>query len=1033
MLSLFPLCLLVALSACDGDETATPEPVQEVQQPILEDPSKTDTPEVQKRTPAEEAVALADAGRHGEAVAALEALLEANAAEPEFWRLLGQEARLSGEPGALLDRLDADAAIGGQTAAHHALRATLALAADRPADALEAARKLRAANDEEGAALWVTAWEALAPDARPELDPTSLDSTQAGDALLLAATGSKSKRKPLLAELQLTHWRAVLLRARLLEEVGDKEAVGAAWAALLDDTNPDVRRAAALYAAAAADSAAVAAGHAATAARAATEAHDGAAAGEDLATAVDRYLSALRSDEALALATELHAPREAAKDTAGSSWTGLALARAALADGSLQLALTHGRQASTAFAEAGATDEAAAAAWIQGLAAWHLGLTEELKDAASRAGGQAAVLEALSAVLLGQADEALSTLSTATAEGPAGVQLRLAAARTATYAGGNAVSLAGQAVRLADKTGHLPSRIEARLALETYATQAGDSRSAATARADLGRIAAELEAGEALASEVAARNLRAGTAGRFPAEGAPASAAAWTALAGGEVPPAAEGENPIFAWARARAASKAADHTAAFEAYRTAVAASPRHLQGPWTPVSILDGGAGPGVERDLVALHGRSELLSGLAALAIHDDWRSRSDIHTAFAIGDDPSLALDTDTRMALNEAHRRHQVQTLRWFAGAAPAPEATATALAEAETKALETKGYQRALPLPPADYKLIQESLRHMAILSYRLGGQVGDAVVVTATGARVVKLRELKNIRKSSAQLRANLTAGTATGGTATSPVPGDQLRRLLVDIFHEDLLGIGRYLVLPDGPMWGYSFNVLPEQSKGLRFLADIRSIGNASTVAQAFREQARPPLNYNPDFLGLAPFRPPNPADMPASRTLPSEVKIAGRLFGSGMHVIEEDTKATATLFREKASTARFVHVADVHVGTGGSLAFADESVPLAELRGMDLVAQIAVLSGNSSPEVMRRRAQALSSAGARATVVTSWLVPESVRGKYLYTFYEAGNRDRPPARAMVEAREAIQKNPETPNFDPSYWGQFVLYGSP
>jgi hypothetical protein len=62
-----------------------------------------------------------------------------------------------------------------------------------------------------------------------------------------------------------------------------------------------------------------------------------------------------------------------------------------------------------------------------------------------------------------------------------------------------------------------------------------------------------------------------------------------------------------------------------------------------------------------------------------------------------------------------------------------------------------------------------------------------------------------------------------------------------------------------------------------------------------------------------------------------------------------------------------------------------------------------------------------------------LTSWLVPETVRGKYLYTFYEAGNRDRPPSRAMVEAREAIQKNPQEPNFDPSFWGQFILHGAP
>ncbi len=1030
MRSLFPLSLLLIVSGCGSDEP-DPAPVEEVAPvtPVPQQPKEDPAKKLQKQV--DEASALADGGRHGEAVAALEALLEKKAEDDAFWQLLGQEAVLAGEAAALLDRLDADTAIGGQAARHQRLRARLAMAAERPSDALSAAKKLRTTDDEEGAALWVAAYNALPEDQRPELDPESLNPEATGDALVLAATGPASKRKTLLKDLTPTHPKARLLRARLLEDVGEKDLVSGVMADLLGDGDLALRRTAALAVGQASEDPGVAAGHFATAAKAATEARHGQAAGQALSLAVTHYLEALRSDEALALAQELHAPRAEAKDSLGGAHTGLAVAQSALAAGELTTALTHAREASLAFAEAEDTASAATAAWVQAEAAWHLGLDQELADAASRAGDNKAVVEALGQVLLGNAATALDTLRGAKLPGTHGVQALLAAARAASYANADAVGLATRAVRAADATGHLPSRIEARLALEGYALAAGSNRSAATARTELGRLAAALESGAALASEVAARTIRAGGNATFP-EGAPASATAWTALAGGEVPAASEGENPLLGWARARAAVAAGDSAAAYEAYRAAVAASPRHLAGPWTPVSVLDGGLGTGTDGDIAPLIGRSDLMSGLAALAIQDDWRARGDVHVAFAVGDDPSLALETEARMALNEAHRRQAAQTLRWFAGASDAPAEAAKTLAELEKKAQETKAFKRALPLAPADYLAVQESLRHLAILSYRLGGATGDAVVVTSSGARVVKLRDVKSIKKNAAALRANLNKGVALEGSPTSPLPGDALRIALVDIFQQDLLGIGRYLVLPDGPLWGFSFNVFPEQKKGLRFLADIRSIGNSTTVAQAFVDRDRPPLTYNPDFLGMAPF-PPKASPAAGSLTLPSEVGNAGRLFGSGLKEVLERDKATLEAFNSKAATARFLHLSDVNVGDRAGIALVDGTVPLHELRDKDLVAQAAILSATSSPEVMRRRGQALVASGARAVVLSAWLVPETVRGKYLYTFYEAGNRDRPPSRAMVEAREAIQKNPEDPNFDPSFWGQFILHGSP
>ncbi len=1034
---LFPLSLLFTLGACDSDTEPAEAPVQQVQTPEPTEEVIEEVPAEEPLSETEQAVALAEAGRHTEAVAALKALLESQADDPGWWRLLGQEALLSNESGALLDHLDADTAIGGQNASHQRLRASLALATDRPSDALDAAGKLRTTDDEEGAAFWVQAWRAMEPNQRPEVDPEALDPTKVGDALVLAATirkyKSKSRRIALLQDVAPTHSRAQLLRAELLEEVGVRGEVDKVMVGLLTDSDPEVRHAAALATAQNASDASEAAGHYTIAAKAAAEAHNGLATAQALELAVDSHLKALESDVALSLAMEMHAARSAANDSAGAALTAMAVARAARAAGEVQTTLSHAREAAMAFTEAENTQAASAAAWLQIEAAWHLGLPEELQDAAKHVEGQADVVNALGQVLVGDAASALDSLAGARVGGTSGVQILLAAARAASYTGGDAVGHATRAVKAADATGNLPARIESRLALETYAVAAGNSQSASTARAELARIAKGLDNGVALASEVAARTVRSGGSAAFPSEGAPASNDAWAALANGTtVPSATADEHPTFAWARARNALKASEHEVAYEHYRSAIASTPRYLAGPWTPISVLDGRAGPLTDMDLAMLHGRKDISSGLIALALQDDWRARGDSHVAFAIGDDPSLALETDLRMALNEAHRRLAVQDIRWLCGVTDAPQAARHTLGELEKKAQENKAFKRSLPMPPADYRAIQENLRHLAILSYRLGAKTGDATVVTGNQALVVKLTDTPAIREAATSLRANIITGTAMGGEPTSPLPGDALRAMLVDIFQQELTGIGRYLVLPDGPLWGFSFNVLPEQKKGLRFLADIRSIGNSSTVAQAFKEPGQFPLTFNPDFLGLAPF-PPDATSLTTGLPLPSEVANAGRIFGSGLREIHERKEATASSFRDKAATTRFLHMSDVRTGERAGLQFVDETVPLHEIRDMDMVAQAVILSATCSPEVMRRRAQAIITAGARSVLLASWLVRETVRGRYLYTYYEAGNRDRVPSRAMAEAREALQKDRDDPNFDPSFWGQFILHGSP
>ena len=61
-----------------------------------------------------------------------------------------------------------------------------------------------------------------------------------------------------------------------------------------------------------------------------------------------------------------------------------------------------------------------------------------------------------------------------------------------------------------------------------------------------------------------------------------------------------------------------------------------------------------------------------------------------------------------------------------------------------------------------------------------------------------------------------------------------------LIDPFVGELTGIGRYAVVAPPTLLQFPLTTLPEQAEGLRWLADIRQMASAPTVAALHREAA-------------------------------------------------------------------------------------------------------------------------------------------------------------------------------------------------
>ena len=173
----FPLALLAGVPACKF----LPESCRE--KDVVDAPPP---PPPRPTVSVDEVKALANSGKHEEALAMAEKAVADHPEDDAAWRILEQEAILSGKAGELLDRLDAANPIGGRKVPHQVLRGSLAREAGRPDVMLAAGESLRAEAPAEAAAFLAAAGlkGATVPGASsavPEIAPDAVPTETAND------------------------------------------------------------------------------------------------------------------------------------------------------------------------------------------------------------------------------------------------------------------------------------------------------------------------------------------------------------------------------------------------------------------------------------------------------------------------------------------------------------------------------------------------------------------------------------------------------------------------------------------------------------------------------------------------------------------------------------------------------------------------------------------------------------------------------------------------------------------------------------
>jgi hypothetical protein len=1037
------LCVI----GCGTDDPA-PQVVEPEPADLQPEPEPEPEPEIDPLT---EALGMLERGELAEATTALEALLGEKPDNDELWYALELCALGAGQPGELLDRLSVTEAIGGRDVPHHGLRATLALAAERPADAVDAAIALRA-KDEALSATFL----ALALRAGGAVPMEDRDPELASDALILAiAERNPRKRDTLLTKAkEVPGWRAALLRAQLILKLGDEERLPEVLAELdaaAAEDDPRASLAAAQLRLGLIDEPTERLPVLLAAAEKAMGSHNTADGTALRAEAVDLQLQLGQADQAHELA-QAHLGALPEGDSPIRDQATLFAVDAALAVGEVALAveLAGGPLAAE---EARAAAPQLAAALTRG--AWRSCDTEALTRAAGAlpAGGAAAA-EGMSALCAGDLAAARDKLASAKVEGPLAIDTQLALA-WAWFGEEQAVSAAERAFEAAQQLGWAPSRLEAGLALERHARVTRDIATATSALAAL-----EVDAPPALQTELHVRRLALGIEpGPLPTlPDEPSLVTAWRGFGAPSTP--GEGNSTgVEAWAEAHQALMAGSAGEAKAALDRAMTSLPVRRQGRWTPPLALDGADGPTLEQDASAALALSNKGGEDALLALHEFSHYRDFQRMAASVGYDWTISLEAADRKAFAEAYSREHARSLLWLLGTAPFP-AEAREATLASVPELDCLGQMET----PLDVAAVRTQFAETALFSIRLGIRSGELLLVTPSTTTVKPFDNPDQLRGWVQEYLDALGRGRAFGGPATDPRAGDRFRRTVIDSVVGDLVGIARYLVVADPEVMRLPWAVLPEQVEGRRYLADIRTVSSLPYLGKGKVTTPPPEEGYKPDFLGISREEMAALEDMSqdelavtdeVTRTMleaglkpQGETSSIARLFGGGYSVVKQGAEATLGAFEgtlaegkkpgEEVSgfrTARYLHLAGIPAGPAGGFEWADNRTILPELTCDDMAAKLVVISTGPSPEVQLVRAQAFREAGATGVLVAMWNPPPILRSRYLTSVYDALNRERAPARALAEARETLVNTlgADGGQADPSYWGAFLYVGAP
>ena len=467
---------------------------------------------------------------------------------------------------------------------------------------------------------------------------------------------------------------------------------------------------------------------------------------------------------------------------------------------------------------------------------------------------------------------------------------------------------------------------------------------------------------------------------------------------------------------------------------------TPYHRSGLLSIGTALDGSNGFNHGKYLKELLGQSEdklVSAGVGLIEMERTIRMGSKKaftnHSqlkAYSAGEDQNLLLQTAKLKASIVEY---------WLGGAFPAEDMLA--LSEEETKLKKSAKPLNLYKKTVLSGNSLREKSTSISVVSYLDWNGTYYVAVVSPATSGVKKVGSVSSVNKLLKSHHEALLDGV--NRKTSNHLIGDDLRSvILLPTLVDELMGVGKYLIIAPTEFLGFSLSSMPEQRDGLRFLADIRKIGVGTSLEASWSGIE---LGYY-DIDMLAFNRPEVEAEwndsttdfgtqgLPMNQNFSPEIGLAKLHFGDMAKVMIGD-EATLENFRTNAPKARYIYLSEIPTSQTGGFEFTGGELSLTEIESLKLQAMTVFISP-AAVEIQAARIEAFMRAGVQSVVVQAWALPTKDQSNYVENLFISLKRNDPLMLATEKSRQNTiagrSKADEYIN-NAGIWGSFTIFAKP
>lgn len=310
------------------------------------------------------------------------------------------------------------------------------------------------------------------------------------------------------------------------------------------------------------------------------------------------------------------------------------------------------------------------------------------------------------------------------------------------------------------------------------------------------------------------------------------------------------------------------------------------------------------------------------------------------------------------------------------------------------------------------------------LIAYLVGSSQAFALVATKRSQRLHRLSGFQGAVVELRQLREHLIGRRNVGSSVDLSTLASRLLPVNID-------SVAQLVIIPDGPLSGIPFEILPH---GEKMLVELATISYRSGFRTPYLSQAR---GWN--WQGFAPTYTQKP--LPHNQT---EIERISKIAGGQLFSASNATKEHFLLHAPNATVIHLAAHGQINNGNPifSSILFGDEAsqeLSAMEIYGLSLKGSLAVLSAcatglndQGTGDGWMSLSRAFAFAGVQSTLMSLWEVPDRETAVIMESFYRHLRSGLPKDKALQQAKlDYLSQTIDPALKHPYYWAGFVLSG--